>query len=97
LFAFSSIIFLLPYLALFPAILKLRYSDADAKRPYKVPGGNIVVWIMSIVSLILILQAIVFFIWVPGGPVDWAYATPVLIGVVVTIVIGEIILWWTKR
>ncbi len=97
LFAFSSIIFLLPYLALFPAFLKLRYSDADAKRPYKVPGGNIVAWIMSIVSLIFILQAIVFFIWVPGEPADWAYATPVLIGVVVTILIGEIILWWTKR
>lgn len=97
LFAFSSIIFLLPYLALFPAFLKLRYTDADAKRPYKVPGGNLVAWIISIVCLIFILQAIVFFIWVPGEPVDWAYATPVLIGVVVTILIGEIILWWTKR
>jgi glutamate:GABA antiporter len=97
LFAFSSIIFLLPYLALFPAFLKLRYTDADANRPYKIPGGNLVAWILSIVCLVFILQAIVFFIWVPGQPIDWAYATPVLIGVVATVVIGEVILWWTKR
>jgi amino acid transporter len=97
LFAFSSIIFLLPYLALFPAFLKLRYTDADAIRPYKIPGGNLAAWILSIVCLVFILQAIVFFIWVPGQPIDWAYATPVLIGVVATVVIGEVILWWTKR
>lgn len=97
LFAFSSIIFLLPYLALFPAFLKLRRLDAGLQRPFQVPGGMLLATLIAIVCEIFILQAIVFFIWVPGQPVDWAYAVPVLVGVVVTIGLGEILLWWSKR
>jgi len=97
LFAFSSIIFLLPYLALFPAFLKLRRADGNIKRPFQVPGGLALATVIAVVCEIFILQAILFFIWVPGQPVDWAYATPVLIGVVVTIVLGEVLLWGSKR
>ena len=97
LFAFSSIIFLLPYLAMFPAFLKLRKSDPDIERPYTVPGGSGVATVFAILCELFILQAIVFFVWVPGQPVDWSYAGPVLIGVFVTLVIGEFLLWWTKR
>jgi amino acid transporter len=97
LFAFSSMIFLLPYLAMFPAFLKLRKSDPDIERPYKVPGGSGVAAVFAILCELFILQAIIFFVWVPGQTVDWGYAVPVLIGVVVTLVIGEILLWWTKR
>jgi len=97
LFAFSSMIFLLPYLAMFPAFLKLRKSDPDIERPYKVPGGSGVAAVFAILCELFILQAIIFFVWVPGQTVDWSYAGPVLIGVVVTLVIGEILLWWTKR
>jgi amino acid transporter len=97
LFAFSSIVFLLPYLALFPAFLKLRQTDADVKRPYKVPGGKGLIWVMAIICEIFILQAILFFVWVPGSPIDWAYAGPILIGIVVTVFIGEFLLMWVKR
>ena len=97
LFAFSSIIFLLPYLALFPAFLKLRRTDTDIKRPFQVPGGLGLATVIAIVCEIFILQAILFFVWVPGQPVDWAYAVPVLAGVVITIVLGEVLLWWSKR
>jgi amino acid transporter len=97
LFAFSSIIFLLPYLALFPAFLKLRRTDADIKRPFQIPGGLSLATVIAIVCEIFILQAILFFIWVPGQAVDWAYATPVLAGVAVTIVLGEVLLWGSKR
>lgn len=92
LFAFSSMVFLMPYLALFPAFLKLRKTDPQAERPYKVPGGNVVAAILTIVCMIFILQAIVFFIWVPGEPIDWAFAGPVLIGVVLTLVVGEFLI-----
>jgi amino acid transporter len=97
LFAFSSIIFLLPYLALFPAFLKLRSVDSTKKRPFQVPGGMTVATVIAIVCEIFIIQAIVFFIWIPGEPIDWAYAGPVLIGVFVTIVLGEVLLWWSKK
>ncbi len=97
LFAFSSIIFLLPYLALFPAFLKLRRIDAGIKRPFQVPGGKPLATLIAVVCELFILQAILFFIWVPGQPVDWAYAVPVLVGVAVTILIGEVLLWWSGR
>lgn len=92
LFAFSSIIFLLPYLMLYPAFLKLRAADPYVKRPYTFPGGKPLAWAASILGLLFILQAIVFFIWVPGEPIDWAYAAPILVGVLITLVIGEVLL-----
>lgn len=37
--SFSFLVFFLPYLWLFPAAVKLRITDPDTPRPYKVPGG----------------------------------------------------------
>jgi glutamate:GABA antiporter len=96
LFAFSSIIFLMPYLAMFPAFLKLRTVDANVKRPYMVPGGKTLATIMAVVCEIFIIQAIIFFVWVPGAPIDWSYVGPILIGVAVTIGIGEVLLARSK-
>ncbi|MGB9639417.1 MAG: APC family permease [Anaerolineales bacterium] len=96
LFAFSSIIFLLPYLMLYPSFLKLRASDKNTTRPYTFPGGNTFAWIMSIIGMIFIIQAIVFFLWVPGQPIDWGYDVPILIGVAITLIIGEILLVVSK-
>jgi amino acid transporter len=97
LFAFSSIVFLLPYLMLFPAFLKLRKIDANVERPYRVPGGKVAAVIMVILCMLFIIQAVVFFIWVPGEPIDWAFAAPVLIGVVLTLIIGEILMAISKK
>lgn len=92
LFAFSSIVFLMPYLAMFPAFLKLRRTDANRPRPYRVPGNHLTAVLITLVCVLFILQAIVFFIWVPGEPVDWSYAIPVLAGVAVTLIVGEFLI-----
>lgn len=92
LFAFSSVIFLLPYLALFPAFLRLRSRDAMTPRPYRVPGGTIGAWLMAIICTLFILQAILLFLWTPGAPIDWAQTGPILAGIAATLVIGEIII-----
>jgi amino acid transporter len=97
LFAFSSMIFLMPYLALFPAFLKLRHSDPNIERPYRVPGGKTVAYILAAICEIFIVQAVVLFVWVPGQPMDWAFAVPVLIGVVITLVVGEILISVSKK
>lgn len=93
-FAFSSCIFLLPYLFMFPAYLKLRISDAATERPFRVPGGMGVQWILSIVCFFVIAQAVVLFIFpdLITMTVDWMYTAPVLIGVILTIAIGEYLL-----
>lgn len=89
LFAFSSVIFLLPYLALFPAFLRLRHKDGATPRPYRVPGGVLGAWILAALCTLFILQAIVFFLWVPGVAVDWSKTGPILAGITVTLAIGE--------
>ena len=93
-FAFSSCIFLLPYLFMFPAYLKLRMTDPDAERPYKVPGGMKTQIAMSVVCFLFIVQAVVLFIFpeIGTGTVDWSYTVPVALGVAITIGIGEWIL-----
>lgn len=97
LFAFSSMVFLLPYLALFPAFLKLRKIDAKAERPYKVPGGKVFTTILAVICELFIIQAVVFFVYVPGQPMDWAYAGPVLIGVVLTLIVGEVLMYFASK
>jgi amino acid transporter len=92
LFAFASIIFLLPYLLLFPAFLKLRQSDPAKVRPFRFPGGKPLAWCAAIVCLVFVIQAIVFFVWVPGLPLDWSFTLPVLAGVATTLVAGEILI-----
>lgn len=96
LFAFSSMVFLLPYLAMYPGFLKLRQSDPDRKWPYRVPGGKPFAWILAVICELFIIQAVVFFVWVPGEPIDWAFAAPVLIGVVLTIIVGELCIFLAK-
>lgn len=97
LFAFSSMVFLLPYLAMFPAFLKLRKIDKDIERPYKVKGPKWLMTLLVIICELFIVQAVVFFVYVPGEPIDWAFAAPVLIGVVLTLIVGEILLNNSKK
>ncbi|UGA56124.1 APC family permease [Vibrio sp. VB16] len=93
-FAFSSCVFLLPYLFMFPSYLKLRVSDAETERPFRVPGGIGVQWLLSIICFLVIAQAVVLFIFpdLITLNVDWVYSAPVLIGVFLTVAIGEYLL-----
>ncbi len=77
---------------LYPSFLKLRASDPNIIRPYKFPGGKYFIWIISFIGIAFIIQAIIFFLWVPGSPIDWAYDVPILGGVFITLLVGEILL-----
>lgn len=49
---------LLVYVFMFAAAIKLRYSHKDQKRAYKIPGGNIGIWIVAGLGLICCLITI---------------------------------------
>lgn len=93
-FAFSSCIFLLPYLFMFPAYLKLRLSDGNKTRPFKVPGGITAQYAMSIICFLTIVQAIILFIFpeMIVFSIDWTYTGPVLTGVIICVIAGELVL-----
>ncbi len=54
----ATIIYLLMYLAMYVAAIRLRYTQPDMPRPFKIPGGNLGMWIVGIVGLIGALIAI---------------------------------------
>jgi glutamate:GABA antiporter len=97
LFAASSVIFLLPYLLMFPATIRLRRIDPDRERPFKVPGGAIGLWACVALATVACAASLVLFLWTPGAPVAWSYTGP-LIGIAMgAIVAGEIVVAWCMR
>jgi amino acid transporter len=97
-FAFSSVIFLLPYIVMMLAFVKLRRIDPKRPRPYRVPGGNTLTLLISWVPAVLLAVAAVFFVWNP-----WDYTLAVtgslLVGLAVTVIFQEYFTWkspqWT--
>ncbi len=85
--AFSFIIFLLPYLWLFPCAVKLRKVDSN-KRPYKVPGGTIGLYISATLGFIFIsVSVILLFV----TEFDLLYHMTLIIGTVITTIIGLVL------
>jgi glutamate:GABA antiporter len=94
-FAASSVIFLMPYLLMFPAVVKLRRIDPDRERPFRVPGGDASIAVLATVTTLIVAATIVLFIWpeIPSAPEDWSYTGPLLGVVVAALLVGEIIVW----
>ena len=46
------------YLLMFAAVIKLRYSQPDKPRPYRIPGGRTGIWIVGGIALLTALAAI---------------------------------------
>jgi glutamate:GABA antiporter len=91
LFALSSIVFLIPYLLMFPALLVLRHKHPDQPRPYVIPGGKFGAWLCTILCEAGIVLTLFLFFYFPAEGVS--KATFWLItggGTVVSLAIG----WW---
>jgi glutamate:GABA antiporter len=48
---------LISYIAIFPAVIKLRYSHPDVPRPYRLPGGDLGAWIAGIICTAFVVLA----------------------------------------
>jgi amino acid transporter len=94
LFALSSIVFLFPYLLMFPALLVLRRTHPDQPRPYVIPGGRAGAWLCTILCEAGIVLTLVLFFYFPAEGVSkatfWAITGG---GTVVSLFIG----WWLYR
>ncbi|MDR2799033.1 MAG: APC family permease, partial [Bifidobacteriaceae bacterium] len=54
-FGLSVITLLFSYIPMFPALLKLRKSDPSVERPYKVPGGPVMLRLMCWIPVLLLI------------------------------------------
>lgn len=88
--SFSFVIFLIPYLFMFPACVKLRKIDPDTPRPYRVPGGNFGLY-LSVALCEIVTALSVFFLFKDAGSGLGIWT--LIIGTVITTAIG---LWLYK-
>jgi len=92
--AFSFVIFLVPYLLMFPAAVKLRKSDPGTVRMYKVPGGMFGLTFCAALCEICVGAAIVFLFKDSGGGLGlWT----LIIGTAVTTLFGLLLLKAGKK
>ena len=88
-FSFGSIIFMLCYVYMFAAFIKLKLTDATP-RAYEVPGGKGGAWLVTILCEVGVLLAIYFLmVWDPADYTFWMIS----IGTLLTIITG---LWLYK-
>lgn len=93
LFAFSAVIFLLPYEAMLLTFIKMRITDPDHHRPYRVPGGLGIARLVAWTCFSVLALSIVLFTYTPGEGMQWT----VLGGVLVTLAIGEVVIRFSQN
>lgn len=92
-FALNMVLLLLSYLPIFPAFLKLRRSDPQTERPFKVSGSPAMLKIIAYVPMILTLLSILFCtVPLSFDAETLASVLPITIGSVLSILIGEILI-----
>ena len=97
-FALSSVVFLLPYLLMFPSLIALRLRFPNRDRPYRLPGGMIGAWIAVTLCELGILSALIlFFVAVPEGTPPGLFRLITGVGVFVSLAIGFVMYATLKR
>lgn len=92
LFAFSAVIFLIPYVILVFAFLRMRKIDRERHRPFRIPGGDGIAALMACVCAGFIAVSMFLLCYTPGDGMQW----PVFIGALVVALIGEAIIRLTE-
>jgi len=92
LFAFSAAIFLIPYIILVFAFLRMRQKDAARHRPFRVPGGTVFAALITYSCAGILTLSMILFCYTPGEGMQW----PVFTGAVVITALGELIIRITE-
>ena len=96
LFSLSLVFLLLTYIPMFPAFWNLRKNDPDRKRIYEFPFKGVAMKIALIVPAVELVLAVIATVC-PLSADEVEDKVPMLIGLVVFIVIGEILRIWSAR
>jgi len=97
-FKLSGLCLLLCYLLVFPAFLVLRRRQAQQPRPYRVPGGEAMAWIASVVCTLYIAGASALF-FAPSPTSQAPLREGLILGAetLATIVIGVLLIPRRRR
>lgn len=64
--AITAQLAMLVYIIMFSAAIYLRYKKPDIKRDFKVPGGNLGIWLMGVLGILTCLFAIIIGFFPPS-------------------------------
>lgn len=97
-FALNMITLLLSYVFVFPAFLKLRKSDKERIRPFKVPGNNVITNLFTFIPVIILVASIIFSaVPLSLDEEELSVKLPILLGTIVALVIGETLAYLSHR
>jgi putative glutamate/gamma-aminobutyrate antiporter len=95
----TVILYLIMYLLMFAAAIYLRYSQPNRPRPYRIPGGDIGMWLIGGLGFLGSLLAFVLSFIPPsqisvGSPATYV---EILIGLTVLFVILPFLIYWARK
>jgi amino acid transporter len=84
--ALTAILYLMMYILLYASAIRLRYTQPNVKRSYKIPGGNFGMWLVGGVGILGALFAIIVGLFPPqqlavGSPIF--YVLFLIVGIIV--------------
>lgn len=82
---------------MFPAFLKMRKVDPNRKRVFTFPFKGKLMYVMLAIPAIELVLAIIATIVPLNGSEEELSKIPMLIGVIVFVVLGEVVRIWSKR
>ncbi len=93
LFACSAVLFLLPYIVMMAAYIRLRFRDAGVTRPFAVPGGDLFASLLALWCLAVLVFSLVLLVYVPEVGFDsWIF-----FGAVAVLLIGELAILYSRK
>ena len=96
-FCLSWITLLIGYIPMFLAFLKLRKTEPDAKRPYRVPVSGFMEKVAAIVPFVILIAGVVFTLFGDFTKEYMSESIPLYVGVVLSFVIQEILVARIKK
>ena len=97
LFSMNVVFLLISYIPMFPAFLKMRKVDPNRKRVFTFPFKGKLMYVMLAIPAIELVLAIIATIVPLNGSEEELSKIPMLIGVIVFVVLGEVVRIWSKR
>ncbi len=96
LFALTTLVYIVTYLLMYGAVIKLRYTQPDVKRPFKIPGGKLGVWLVGGWGFIAMVFLFIVALFPPSqitgsGLTTLEYVAILLIGTIIITLIPIII------
>ena len=96
-FSMNIVFLLISYIPMFPAFLKMRKVDPNRKRVFTFPFKGKLMYVMLAIPAIELVLAIIATIVPLNGTEEELSKIPMLIGVIVFVVLGEVVRIWSKR